>query len=176
MFRVTFGTTGWISARSFICPFAALYFWLQVHAKIKFPDFLSARENIVKPRFGTFIKHRRNTLPYMSVATQTLSDSGSWTRGAERSLMQLWSILCHEQQDCISSTMCQEIFTKDDFILGRLISCESPNKLGEGEANVPLGGNLVTRSDSCPQWPFRGNSLPLFSVEKAYLQCWAWLS
>lgn len=96
----------------------------------------------------------------------------SWTKGGTRSLTQLWSILCHEQQDCISSMTCHEIFTKDNFILGRLISCESSNKLWEGETEVPLGSNLVTRSDSCSEWwPFRGNSLPPFTVES-----WAWLS
>lgn len=63
---------------------------------------------------------------------------------------------------------CHEIFTKDNFILGRLISSESSNKLREGETEVPPVGNLVTRSDSCSEWPFRGNSLPSFSVEKVY--------
>jgi len=165
---------GWMLARPFIRSFAALYFWLQVRAKIKFSDFLSARANIVKPRFGTFIKHRHSKLLHTSAVTQAQSDSGSWTKGAVRSLTQLWSIPCHEQQDCISLKRCHEIFTKDNFVLGRLNSCESSSKLGEWGTKVPLGSNWVTRSDSCSEWPFRGHSPPLYCRES--LQCWAWLS
>lgn len=91
---------------------------------------------------------------FMSAVTQTWSDSRLWTKGGVQSLMQLWNVLCHEEQDYISSMTRHEIFTKDNFILVRLISCESSNKLREEETvalmwldqtpalNGPLGEHL----------------------------------